>query len=1284
MTFEDARLRLSAQDTEDLQSFARSNRLTVNALIVGAWAILVSRYSGEEDVLFGATVAGRPSSLANVESMVGLFINTLPVRVRVPAREHLLSWLQMLQTQLLELRENEHSSLIDIQGWSEVPRGALLFESLVIFENAGTDSETLEAGGSVEVLGVRSIGGVTNYPVTLFAVPGRELSLHLLGDAGLFEKNALSRMLGHFVTLVRAMVAPGGGDEELSTLPLLTEDERRALLLRGDETRRDFPTRCVHEQIEEQVARTPNCPAVVFEREAMTYRELNRRANRVARHLRQLGVGPEARVGICLERSLEMVAGLLGILKAGGAYVPLDPTYPLARLAFMIEDSHPDVLLTEEKVAGRLPPFGGRTVIIDGARDREAIGKHSGENLESGAKPGNIAYVIYTSGSTGKPKGVAIEHRSVGNLLFSMQERLSLAQDDVLLAVTTLSFDIAGLELFLPLATGACIAVCSRENASDGNALRQELRRCGATIMQATPVTWRLLFGAGWQGEGLRVALCGGEALSGDLADQLFENAASAWNLYGPTETTIWSTAWRLQSGIRPVRVGTPLANTEVYLLDSSGKPVPTGVAGQIHIGGAGLARGYWNRPDLTDAVFVSRVLIDKPVRLYATGDRARCHDDGTIEYLGRLDDQVKLRGYRIELGEVETVLRDHPGVRDAVAVIREDSPETSRLVAYVSPNLPDPGVATESRTGGGSPSDPASRDSISQWRAVWDHAYAEPAGPNPAFDIAGWISSYSGEPMPAEDMREWVDTTAQRILSLHPKNVLEIGCGTGLLLLRIAPHCAAYTGSDLSAPVLRRLADVVRQSESDFPPVRLLPQSAADFEEIPAGETDTVVLNSVIQYFPGVEYLLRVLERAVERVPAGGSLFIGDVRSLSLLPAFHLSVELAKAPENLSVEELRRRVDRKVAQEEEMVLDPGFFLALPRHFPRIERVEVLPKAGRRDNEMNRYRYDVILRVGPRRDSPIPSLWLDWRQEGLTPDGLRRILEEQQPEVLCLRDVPSSRIAKDLQALQWLQSDEPPRTVGELRARLERLPKTGADPGELWSWSGSLSYEVHLRWSSAIAAGAFDAAFVRRSPADAAGTPFVFPDEPGAASGWQAHANNPLWGSVVRKLLPSLGAFLRARLPEYMVPSAIVVLDELPLTPNGKVNRGALPSPDRTSAAVDNALLPPRTPLETTLAQIWKDVLALDRVGIRDNFFDLGGHSLLATRLVSRIAESFNVRLPLRRVFEHPTVEGLSLVIADSLAQAEGKESTLRMLVNIRGLSDEEARVRLARETNPR
>ncbi|HYK41877.1 MAG TPA: amino acid adenylation domain-containing protein [Thermoanaerobaculia bacterium] len=1275
MTFEDSRVRLSTQETEDLYSFARRNRLTVNTLVQGAWAVLLSRYSGEADVLFGATVSGRPHSLENVESMVGLFINTLPVRTRIESSERVLPWLQKLQAKLLELREYEHSSLIDVQGWSEVPRGVPLFESLVIFENVGGDSGVVETEGPLAVVEIRSIGGATNYPLTLFAVPGRALTLKLMGDAALFQKSELTRRLEHLAMLLRAMASRPEGDQELSGLPALTPEERREVIFLRNETARDFPPTCVHELFEQQVSRSPDAPAVRFAGNSMSYRELNGLANQIARHLKRLGVGPETRVALCLDRSLEMVAVLLGILKSGAAYVPLDPTYPLERLAFMIHDAGPAVLISQQSVAAKLPPFAGTTLLIDGP-DLDTIRSESRDDSGGTSQPGSLAYVIYTSGSTGKPKGVSIEHRSVTNLLFSMQELVRLAPGDVLLAVTTLSFDIAGLELFLPLMTGACVAVCSREDAADGAALREELRRSGATVMQATPVTWRVLIGAGWRGEGLRALLCGGESLPGDLADQLLERVPSAWNVYGPTETTIWSTAWQLQPGARPVRIGKPLANTQIYLLDAGGSPVPVGAVGQIHIGGAGLARGYWNRPDLTEQAFVWRILAKDPIRVYATGDKGRFHEDGTIECLGRLDNQVKLRGYRIELGEVEATLRAHPHVRDAAAAVREDGPGSTGLVAYVIPG------PTESAGSGRAPAGANPSDQISQWQAVWDQAYSGSPDVDPAFDTSGWNSSYTGEPMAAEDMREWVEGTAQRVLSLRPKHLLEIGCGTGLLLRRIAGNCASYTGTDLSENALRRLEDVgggLTAAEN----VRLLLRRADDFDGIPAGTADTIVLNSVIQYFPSVEYLLGVLEKAVETLSSGGSVFVGDVRRLSLLEAFHFSVELARAPESLPVAELRRRVQRRTAQEEELLVDPGFFLALRRHLTRIERVDVMPKAGRRDNEMNRYRYDVVLRVGPLPEPAAAPRWVRWEEEGVHREALRRILEEDRPNALGVREVPNPRVENDIRALELMRSGDAPATAGELRAILKAWPATGVDPAELSSWSGEIPYDVHVSWSSASPSGAFDAGFVRRGSDGSVTAPFPFPAPSGPAAPWKTYANDPLWGSIIRRLLPGLRAFLREKLPEYMVPSSIVVLDELPLTPNGKIDRRALPAPDSTTASGHSVFRPPLSPVQKTLEQIWKDVLGVARASLDDDFFELGGHSLLATQLVSRIADSFNVRLPLRRVFEQPTLELLSGVIAESLAEAEGTESMLRILEEIRGLSEEEARSRLALEGDP-
>jgi len=412
----------------------------------------------------------------------------------------------------------------------------------------------------------------------------------------------------------------------------------------------------------------------------MSYDELNRRANQLARYLRRLGVGPEVLVGICLERSVEMVVGLLGILKAGGAYVPIDPLYPPDRQAHMIQDSRIPVLLTQANLAGGLANAGPQVVTLD--TEWEEIAQELGEDLESNAGPDNLAYVIYTSGSTGKPKGVEICHRAVVNFLNSMRITPGMEAGDTLVSVTTLSFDIFGLELWLPLVTGAKAVIVSHQVAMDGTALAEAMLRSGATVMQATPSTWRLLLQSGWEGNPRLKILCGGEAWSRELAEQLLPKCKTLWNMYGPTETTIWSAVQEVRRD--GVLIGHPIANTQFYVVDSHLQLVPVGLPGELLIGGDGLARGYLNRPEFTSEKFIANPFsADRNSRLYRTGDLVRYRPDGLLEFLGRIDHQVKVRGFRIELEEIETALKRHAGVQQAVVVVREDIPDNKRLVAY-------------------------------------------------------------------------------------------------------------------------------------------------------------------------------------------------------------------------------------------------------------------------------------------------------------------------------------------------------------------------------------------------------------------------------------------------------------------------------------------------------------------------------------------------------------------------------------------------------------------------
>ncbi|HLO02136.1 MAG TPA: amino acid adenylation domain-containing protein, partial [Symbiobacteriaceae bacterium] len=502
-------------------------------------------------------------------------------------------------------------------------------------------------------------------------------------NADLFDAGTIRRMAEHFRILLADAVA--NPEQTIGALPLLTVAEREQVLVAWNDTAVEYPsTACVHELIAAQADRTPDAVAVVCGDERLTYRELNARANQVAHYLRKLDVGPDTLVGLMMERSAAMVVGLLGILNAGGAYVPIDPSYPAERIEYMLQHSEAPVVLAEERLVANLPPAKAQVVCLD--RDWETMSRESDANPLCTAQPGNLAYVIYTSGSTGRPKGVQIEHRTLVNFLWSMREQPGLTADDRLVAVTSISFDIAGLELYLPLLTGAQVVVASREVAADAAQLSALLAESGATVMQATPATWQMLRNTGWQNGGRVRVLVGGEALPRDLAAWMLAGAESVWNLYGPTETTIWSAVSRITSATGAIPLGRPIANTKLYVLDERQQPVPVGVAGELYIGGDGLARGYLHRPDLTSERFLADPFSPEPeARMYKTGDLVRYRADGTLEFLGRTDFQVKIRGYRIELGEIEATLALHPAVREAVVAVRQRAAGDKRLVAYLS-----------------------------------------------------------------------------------------------------------------------------------------------------------------------------------------------------------------------------------------------------------------------------------------------------------------------------------------------------------------------------------------------------------------------------------------------------------------------------------------------------------------------------------------------------------------------------------------------------------------------
>jgi amino acid adenylation domain-containing protein len=1284
---------LSVALTSALQSLAQRHQLALNTLVQGAWALLLSRYSSEKEVVFGATKACRRSALDGVgtESMVGLLVNTLPVRVRVPPEMPVLAWLKELRAQSFAARKYEHTPLVKIQEWSDVPRGVPLFESLLVFENNLLNSALRSQGRNWENREFRLLRQ-TNYPLLLAGNVDTALLVRLEYDRCRFEDTAIRRMLGHVQTLLQSFVANPG--QHISNLPLLTEAEQHQLLVEWNDTKADYPyNACIHELFEAQVERTPDAVAVIFEDQQLTYQELNRRANQLAHHLQALGVGPETIVGICMERSPEMIVGLLGVLKAGGAYVPLDPAYPEERLAFMLADTQALVLLTQERLMTALLKHGVKLECLN--TYWESIAQESEANPVSEATSDNLAYVIYTSGSTGRPKGVMIEHRSLVCYTETAKSQYALQPNDRILQFSSMSFDISVEEIYPCLTCGATLVLRTDSMLASVSVFLQKCQEWAITAVSLPTAFWHELV-AGLVAERskfpsfLRLIIIGGERALPERAvawQKCVDQQVQLMNTYGPTEATVVATIYELPGAtgadnvLQEVPIGRAIRNTQVYVLDQHLQPVPIGVPGELHIGGDGLARGYLHRPELTAEKFIPHPFSAEPAaRLYKTGDLVRCLPDGNLEFLGRIDDQVKIRGFRIELGEIETVLNQHPAVRESVVMAREDIPNHKRLVAYVIQNPEYQGSAEQVVQW--------QTKQVSQWQNLYDQIYKQPSPSQDAtFNIVGWESSYTGAPIPAGEMREWVSHTVERILSLRPNRVLEIGCGTGLLLFRIAPHCVQYWGTDFSTGALRYLQQQLAKPEQALPQVTLHQRTADDFTGIEAESFDTVVVNGVVQYFPEVNYLLRVLEGAVQAVASGGFIFIGDVRSLPLSEAFYASVQLYQAPASLSGGQLRQRVYRHRAREVELLIDPAFFTALPHHLPRISHVQVQLKRGRYHNELTKFRYDVTLHVGATIKSSTTDAirWLDWQADGLTLPTVRQLLTEAEPEILAISRVPNARLMTEVKTAALLDSAaDGPETVSDIRRILREIPpEAGVDPEDLWSLGDELLYTVDINWSDSGAEGRYDVVFRPREVAR--GLPEAQPavkskplTTPASRPlSWHSYTNDPLQAKFARELVPELQNHLKGRLPDYMIPSAFVSLETLPLMPSCKVDRRALPAPDATRPGWEETYTTPRNPVEEVLAGLWTDVLKIERIGVHDNFFEVGGHSLLATQLISRVHSTFHVEFPLRSLFEAPTVSSMAKMLIKHEAVPGQVATTARLRQKINEMSVDEVQALL-------
>ncbi|HSF31102.1 MAG TPA: amino acid adenylation domain-containing protein [Candidatus Tectomicrobia bacterium] len=1211
-----------------LKELANRHSATMFMLTLASFAIFLHRYTGQDDIVIGVPMANRHRR--ELAQLIGFFVNTLVFRIDCSGDPSFIELLQRVRTGTLEALSNQDvpfENLVEELHPARDPSRNPLFQ--IAFQCTKEDTHTGKLSmRSVDVVDI----GTAKFDLRVDFVEGsNSLDGYLEYSADLFRPETVTRMADHLHTLLDGVAtAP---DARISELPLLTADERRRILVDWNRTGIPYANDvCVHHLVERWAEVTPGALAVRTGSLQLTYGVLNDRAERLAKLLLAKGVGVQERVAVCTERSPEMIVAMLAVWKAGGAFVPLDPAYPTRRLQQLLEDAAPRLVLTKERFLDQLA-YIGECWCLD--RDWPHLEDIPAVDCRRPMQPASsLAYVIYTSGSTGTPRGVPIEHRSLLNLISWHCRTYEVTPQDRATQVASPAFDASVWEIWPYLSAGASLHVPSDDIVASPEDLVRWLAIERITLcFLPTPLAEAVMHLDWPEKSYLRALLTGGDRLHrappSGLPFRLF-------NHYGPTESTVVTTYAEIgpeeDAGAPPI--GQPIDNMRCYVVDRYGNLVPCGVPGELCIAGAGLARGYLHQPGASASKFV-RNHIDTTAGtvLYKTGDLVRYRPDGNLEFLGRIDDQVKLRGFRIEPGEIEGLLSRHPAVKECVVIAHEAPLGEKQLVAYVTPRQ-------------GDSADTLCLDGTShlaEWQRMYDETYRHAAPlDDPSSNIVGWNSSYTGQPIPADEMREQIEHTVHRLRRLKPSRVLEIGCGTGLLLLRLAPSCTRYVGTDFSKAAL----EYVVQHCQNLPHVELRERHADDLSGFEPASFDLVVLNSVIQYFPSVDYLLRVLESVLPVVAPGGHIFVGDVRCLSLLEHFHTSVELHRAAPALTLTQLRERVQRRMRQERELVVAPEFFTSFAHHLGGIRNVSLLLKRGRAHNELTRFRYDVLLEVGNPIGDARAHRTVAWSSLGSI-EATLGVLHQDQTTALLLTTVPNARLQAEALALELMHGPACPGTVHELRSVL-RNATSGMDPEDFSRIEPTIPYEVRVLWPADGGAECFDVWFL-----PAGGGTLANQSSPTTVlkPRWQSFATAPAQRNLAERLEPALRHYLREQLPEHMVPGAFVVLDELPLTPNGKLDRKVLPAPDRIRAGVEGVFVAPRNALERSIAAIWQEVLGLDRVGVHDNFFDLGGHSLLMIRVHTKLRARLSMEHSMTDLFRFPTVSAL----AKSL---EGRSST--------------------------
>jgi amino acid adenylation domain-containing protein len=1211
--------RLEGAEAATLRGLYEADDACAESFMLAAWQIVLWRAAGEKPVRLGLAHPGRP--LTELESCLGPLAWVAGAPFGPGAGMRFEEWRCDLETMLRDVRALDvpDESMVSAQPW---PFG---FEYLPL-SAAPCFCDVLEAIG----------GGVEPHALCLTAAKTpRGWLLTLAFDKTRFTVETAERLLDRLV----AVLSWAAHDRKsvIDRAPRCGADERQRLMGLAGETVSSNWSDWSSRVFDVGVAR-PDHIAVVAGGVQLTYRDLCEHAASVAAELRRVGVGRGACVGHYFQRSADAIVGMLAILRTGAAYAPIDPATPATRAWTLLEMINARWLLGSDALLASAP--AGLSVLAASTWLDFPPAPDEPPEID----PSDLAYVLFTSGSTGAPKPVAVEHRNLANYIQAVSRRLELGDCATFATVSTLAADLGNTVVMPALAQGGTLHVLDDRAVLDPDVFARYLTDHTIDCLKIVPLHLQLLLGSDMAALPAKRLVFGGDVLPWDLVQRIAirDNGPRIANHYGPTETTVGVLAGFLSDqtprdgGSAPL--GSPLDNTQVYVLDRDMEPTPFGGVGELYVAGAGCSRGYFGQPGMTADRFVP-VPADRPGgRMYRTGDLVRVNPNGALTFVGREDGVEKIRGRRIDTHEVAELLRAHPDIADAVVRPYRTSFDDLALAGYIVP-APDVIARASARL---------ERERIDDWREVFATTHAEVGGlADEAFNAHGWLSSYTGEPLPSRAIREQAEGVAYKLAPYRPRRILEIGCGNGHIMRALAGACERYVGVDFSREMLDAAARLAKSAGWDER-VSLHQLTAAELGDLPETAFDLVVMNSVIQYFPTLMYLEGVLRAAVDMLLPGGRIFVGDVRDYRLQSLFNISTAVFRATSESTGAEISSAARLQSALERELIVDPEYFYGLVDKVPRISGVETTLKAGADCNELTMFRYDVVLHTGN-----APALSPTWTPYSSA--ALERLFGADG--VTAIAGVPNARLTAPAALVAQLSTSE--GTIAAKGTLLQTAERLADKRGGL---------HLHSLIERASAGGKHLRAFPSMQNVDAMDL-VILPEadamrpvriDRGQVVRPTAVASYPLAASIADELAPRLRERLLQSLPPYMVPSTYIVVEAMPVGANGKLALDALPAIPADGLARRTRYVPPQGPIENLVCEVWAQVLRVSRIGANDDFFDLGGHSLLATQVTARLRDRLGISLELRHFFEgEATVRRLAQAIGCYFDTEEDAASAL-------------------------